>query len=140
MSPVTLAFEPDPNVWIWRYSTDKQSVYTYNAPPEYISLSDDKNYIEIIGNVLSVMPYDPQISHYQAKIKVGIKIKEKQMWIAYLQQGAYDENNSAVKIKPNPQSDNWHSVLPSTLEEGYGLALFQAFKEHAEAGHYDNEK
>lgn len=139
LSSTALAFEPDKGEWTWRYSTDDQSIYSYNAPPELVSVSKDKNYIEITGHILSVLPYNSDVAQYQSKIKVGIKIREKQMWISYLQQVAYDKNNKVVPLKPNPKSDNWHAVLHSTAEEGYGLALFQAFKEYVGAGHYDQK-
>jgi hypothetical protein len=131
------AFEADNNVWTWRYSTDKQSVYSYNAPPELISINKSKGYVEFTGYVLSVWPNDPQVSHYQSKIRVGIKPNEQQMWIEYLNQVAYDENNNKVEIKDNPKANAWHPVMHNTSEEMYGLALFQTFKEYTDAGYYN---
>lgn len=138
IASTAFAFKPSDD-WTWRDSTDMQSIYSFNAPPELVSVDKDKQYVELTGYVLSVFPYDDNISHYQAKVRVGIKIIEKQMWIAYLQQVAYNKDNKQVKIKINPEMDNWHSVLHNTAEEAYGLAVFQAFKEYLEKGYYKSE-
>lgn len=134
------AYEPNPEEWTWRVSSDEDSIYSYNAPPELLKIDAERNYVEFTGHVLVVYPYDPKVERYQMKIRVGIKIKERQMWISYLQQAAYDKNGKLVPIAPQPKTDAWHSVLHNTSEEWYGLALFRTFMEYSDAGAYSKKK
>lgn len=136
LSSIAFAFEPNSKEWKLQYSDNNYSIYSYNAPPILCKLDIDNSYVEIMGHVLMIPFHESKVSHYQLKIKTGIRIKEKQMWIEYLQQVAYDKKMELVPIKTDSSIDSWHNVLHNTVEEGYGLALFQAFKEYADSGYY----
>ena len=127
-------YTPDSGMWTWRVSNDEMSIYTYNAPPDFLDVDRTRNYIECAGEVLVVEPENPDYQFLKMKIKIGVQQKDHVMWMQYLQVLASDKNGQPVEVSSMARMDPWHSVLHGTTEELYGWALYMAFVDYVQNG------